>query len=237
MSGIVIVHLYPRELGINGDIGNVTALRRRAGWRGAEVRVIDVGAGDALPTEAHLVHIGSGPSSARQALHPDLARHADTLRGWAAAGVPFVAITAGWQLLGRAVTELDGSVSTGAGVFPSTSAVSATRTVGEVAGESELGEVAGFVNYGATTTVDVGVGRLARLGSREGGDTDEGIVAGDLVATQLHGPFLPMNPVWADRLLEAAATRAGVELGEPDAQIARIDDYARRARGAIRSRL
>ncbi len=31
---IVVVHLYPRELGINGDVGNVLALQKRAQWRG-----------------------------------------------------------------------------------------------------------------------------------------------------------------------------------------------------------
>jgi CobQ-like glutamine amidotransferase family enzyme len=229
---IAIVHLYPRELGINGDVGNVMALRRRALWRGLDVKVVDVGAGDPLPAEAHLVHVGSGPASARQPLHGDIARHAVTLQDWAADGVAFLAIAAGWQLLGRTVTELDGTVSTGAGVFASTARVSSERTVGEVAGESELGEVAGFVNYGADTTVDAGVGRLARLGDR-----DEGIASGDLIATNLHGSFLPMNPVWADRLLEAAAHRAGVTLGDPDPKLAMVDDYARRSRAAIRARL
>lgn len=229
---ITIVHLYPRELGINGDVGNVTALARRAEWRGAQVRVVNVGAGDVLPAAAHLVHIGSGPASARQPLHADVARHAATLRAWAADGVPFLAIAAGWQLLGREVTELDGTVSAGAGVFASSARVSSERTVAEVAGESELGEIAGFVNYGAETTVDAGVGRLARLGQ-----VDEGIVAGDLVATHLHGSFLPMNPVWADRLLEAAAHRAEIVLGEPDPRLAQVDDYARRSRAAIRARI
>ena len=72
---------------------------------------------------AHLVHIGSGPASARQPLHADVARHAATLRAWAADGVPFLAIAAGWQLLGREVTELDGTVSAGASVFASTARV------------------------------------------------------------------------------------------------------------------
>jgi CobQ-like glutamine amidotransferase family enzyme len=226
------VHLYPRELGINGDVGNVTALRRRAQWRGATVDVIDVGAAEALPDEAHLVHIGSGPASARRPLHADIARHAGALRAWATEGVPFLAVAAGWQLLGRTVTELDGEVSAGAGVLPSTARMSAQRTVGEVAGESELGEVAGFVNYGAEYTVDAGVAPLARLGSGV-----DGLVTGALVGTNMHGPFLPMNPAWADHLLELAAQRAGVELGEPSDALRTADDYARRARAAIRSRL
>lgn len=229
---IRIVHLYPRELGINGDVGNVMALRRRAEWRGAAVEVVGVGAGDALPAEAHLVHVGSGPASARRPLHTDIARHAETLRAWARDGVPFLAIAAGWQLLGRTVTELDGAVSEGARVLPSAARVSSQRTVGEVAGESDLGEVAGFVNYGAEYTVDAGVAPLARLGSGV-----DGLVAGMLVGTNLHGPFLPMNPSWADHLLAAAAARAGVTLGEPADALRAADDYARRARAAIRSRL
>lgn len=232
MTELTIVHLYPRELGINGDVGNVTALRRRAEWHGTPVRIVDVGPGDALPGKAHLVHIGSGPASARAPLHDDVARLAPTLQRWAADGVPFLAIAAGWQLLGREVIELDRTVRAGAKVFPSAAIVSAERIVGEVAGESELGEVAGFVNYGATTILDRDVASLARLR-----DTEDGLVAGNLVATNLHGPFLPMNPVWADRLLSAAARLAGLTPGPDDPRIAVLDERARRSRDAIRARL
>jgi CobQ-like glutamine amidotransferase family enzyme len=232
VTEITIVHLYPRELGINGDVGNVTALRRRAEWRGMPVRVVDVGPGDQLPDSAHLVHVGSGPASSRAPLHDDVARLAPTLQKWAADGVPFLAIAAGWQLLGREVIELDRTVRAGAKVFPSAVVVSADRIVGEVAGESELGEVAGFVNYGATTILDRDVASLARLR-----DTEDGLVAGNLVATNLHGPFLPMNPAWADRLLSAAAQLAGLTPGPDDPRIAVLDDRARRSRDAIRARL
>ncbi len=232
MSALTIVHLYPRELGINGDVGNVTALRRRAEWRGMAVEVVDVGPGDALPRVAHLVHIGSGPASARAPLHDDVARLAPALQTWAAAGVPFLAIAAGWQLLGREVIELDRTVRAGAGIFRSAAIVSAERIVGEVSGESELGEVAGFVNYGATTILDRDVAPLARLG-----DTQDGLVSGNLLATNLHGPFLPMNPAWADRLLSAAAELAGLHPEPDDPRIAVLDDRARRSRDAIRARL
>ncbi len=229
---ITIVHLYPRELGINGDVGNVTALRRRAEWRGMPVRVLEIGPGDDLPGAAHLVHVGSGPASSRAPLHDDIARHAATLQAWASDGVPFLAIAAGWQLLGREVIEVDRTVRAGARVFPSAAVIGAERIVGEVAGDSDLGEVAGFVNYGATMILDRGVGPLGTIGGRE-----EGLASGSLIGTNLHGPFLPMNPAWADRLLIAAAGRAGVKAGEDDPRIAVLDDRARRAREAIRGRL
>jgi CobQ-like glutamine amidotransferase family enzyme len=105
--------------------------------------------------------------------------------------------------------------------------------VGEVAGTTELGEVAGFVNYGAEYERDAGVAPFARLTS----GAEDGLVAGDLIATNLHGPLLPMNPAWADRLLDRAAAGAGVTGSEPDAHRAQADDYARRSREAIRARL
>jgi CobQ-like glutamine amidotransferase family enzyme len=236
-----IVHLYPRELGINGDVGNVMALRKRAEWRGLSVEVVDVAPGESLPDDAHLVHIGSGPASARQPLHADIARHASQLQAWADAGVPFLGIAAGWQLLGRSVSELDGTESTGAGVLPSSARLTQTRVVGEVSGVSPLGEVAGFVNHNAATTLGgneslATIDRGVSTGSVIGVLVDSAS-SGLRIGTDLHGPFLPMNPVWADHLLEAAADAASLAWGDADPRLAVQDDRARRSRDAIRARL
>ncbi|CAN5386245.1 glutamine amidotransferase [soil metagenome] len=231
-----IVHLYPRELGINGDVGNVLALRRRAEWRGLSVEVVDVAAGESLPSHAHLVHIGSGPASARQPLHADIARHAPQLRAWADTGVPFLGVAAGWQLLGTSVTELDGSVSAGAGVLPTSAVLGAARIVGEIAGISSLGDIAGFVNHNAATTLDGGLS-LAVIDRGISAGSVVGVISGAAIGTDLHGPFLPMNPVWADHLLEAAAAIADVTLHAADPRIAVQDDRAARSRDAIRARL
>jgi CobQ-like glutamine amidotransferase family enzyme len=237
MTPLVLVHLYPRELGINGDVGNVLALRKRAEWRGLPVEVIDHAPGDALPETAHLVHIGSGPASARAAVQHDVERIAPTLRDWAQSGVPFLAIAAGWQLLGRELVEADGTRVAAAGVFPTVATLGAQRFVGEVSGESELGTIAGFENHSAVTALDEGARPLARLERGHGRTTDEGVVAGELVATNLHGAFLPMNPHWADRLLDAAIRRAGIVAGDTDPRMFEVDAEARRARDAVRTRL
>jgi CobQ-like glutamine amidotransferase family enzyme len=63
------------------------------------------------------------------------------------------------------------------------------------------------------------------------------VIAGASVGTNLHGPFLPMNPSWADRLLRAAAALAVVEFGSDDEAIGRVDEYAARSRAAVRARL
>ncbi len=220
-GGITVLHLYPRELGINGDVGNVMALEKRARWRGMELHVVSHEVGAALVERPHLVHIGSGPLSDQQRVRDDLASNGATLRSWAESGVPFLAIAGGWQLLGRETTSEDGVITQGVGVFPTTTVLSTTRVVREV----WTPEVAGFENHGAVTA---GIP-----------DGTVGLVFEHLssVATNLHGPFLPMNPAWADRLLDRAARLAGVPMGDPDGRSALVDDYAARSRAAIRKRL
>ena len=238
---ITVLHLYPRELGINGDVGNVMALAKRAEWRGIPLRVLDHEIGAALPDAVHLVHIGSGPVSAQELVRADLAAIAPRLRDWAAAGVPFLAVAGGWQLLGRSLTDLDGRVHEGAGIFPSAAVLTERRASGEVATD----ELAGYENHGAVTTLLDGARPLATTlrghgngaGAGPSRGATEGVVVGDSVGTNLHGPFLPMNPSWADRLLAAAAALADVEPGADDGRCALADDYAQRSRRAIRERL
>lgn len=218
---IRIVHLYPRELGINGDVGNVLALRRRAEWRGVDVQVHDHEVGANLPPEAHVVHIGSGPVSGQRLVVDDLQRIAPTLRAWAAAGVPTLAIAGGWQLMGESLALETGELLPGAGVLPTSSRLTGRRVVGEVWSEG----VAGFENHGAVTVTTSGEPAdwpVARFGAS--------------IATTLHGPFLPMNPRFADELLGVAAQLAGVELGEPAPELSDVDTAAERSREAIRRR-
>ncbi len=235
---IVVVHLYPRELGINGDVGNVTALRKRAQWRGLPLEVHDHEVGGELPATAHLVHIGSGPVSGQEAVRDDLARITQTLRSWSDAGVPFLAIAGGWQLLGAELVGLDGTTTAGPGILPSRATLTHERQVGEVVATSSLGEIAGFENHGAETVLLGDAQPFARVTRREGhGPAAEGVIAGHHVGTNLHGPFLPMNPVWADWFLDAAAELAGVTASAPAPQLAVVDDRAAKSRDAIRGRL
>jgi CobQ-like glutamine amidotransferase family enzyme len=239
---ITLLHLYPRELGINGDVGNVMAIAKRAAWRGMSVRVVDYEPGSVLPETVHLVHIGSGPVSAQELVRADLLLIAPRLREWAAAGVPFLAIAGGWQLLGRELIGSDGSRTLGAGIFPTIATLTSHRAVGEVVADLDI---AGFENHGAvtalldgavplTTTIH-GHGNAAGAGPNR--RAEEGVIAGASIATNLHGPFLPMNPRFADLLLERAAAMAGDRVGDDDGHCAEVDEYAAKSREAVRARL
>ncbi|MBW8870716.1 MAG: cobyric acid synthase [Leifsonia sp.] len=235
---IVLVHLYPRELGINGDVGNVMALRKRAEWRGLPLEVHDHEVGGELPASAHLVHIGSGPVSGQDAVRDDLASITPALRGWADAGVPFLAIAGGWQLLGAELVGLDGTAVSGPGILPSRATLTTGRRVGEVVADSRLGEIAGFENHGASIELLDDAQSFARVTHREGhGPVDEGVIAGHRVGTNLHGPLLPMNPAWADWFLDAAAQLAGLSPAAPAPALALVDERAAQSRAAVRGRL
>lgn len=243
-----ILALYPRQLGINGDSGNVLALRTRAEARGIAVTVVEHNVGDALPESVDIVHIGSGPRTAQLAVRDDLAAIAPRLRAWKDSGVPFLAIAGGWQLLGSSVVDEDGTQAPGAGLFPSRVALVAARAVGEIVLESAAGTLAGFENHGSVTTLEAGATPLGTVTSGFGNAgaaastgaeaAIEGVVDGTSVGTNLHGPFLPMNPVWADLLIVAGLAHAGADTALDDVpKLAAIDETAANARAAIAKRL
>lgn len=246
MSALRILHLYPRELGINGDAGNVAALVRRLEWRGISAEVLIRGMGEPMPTNVDLVHIGTGQAAAQRTVHSDLMTIANALRDLAADGVPMVAITAGWQLFGRELELADGTVLKGVGILPSRARLVNNRVIGEITGEtSDGGLVAGFENHGAVTTllddaspvmtVSRGFGNACR--DDVTGERREGVRDGANIGTNLHGPFLPMNPGFADELLTTALKRKGVELPPADERILAVDDLARKAREAVVGRV
>ncbi|WP_431277430.1 type 1 glutamine amidotransferase [Leifsonia poae] len=240
MSGLRILHLYPRELGINGDVGNVTTLVERARWRGIEAEVLRHEIGEALPDAVDIVHIGSGPLSSQRIVLEDVQRIAPTLRGWRDAGVPILAIAGGWQLLGNEIITADGERLTGAGVFPTRTELGPQRQVGEMIVRTADGELAGFENHSSRIILEGGepLGTVVS-GSGNGDESrSEGVQIAASFGTHLHGPVLPMNPVLADRILATALTRSGAttELTAVS-EVRVVDGYAANARRAIAERL
>ncbi|WP_150306413.1 type 1 glutamine amidotransferase [Planctomonas psychrotolerans] len=235
MTELRILHLYPRELGINGDRGNVLVLRQRAERRGIAVTVLqhDVAQGP-LP-DADLVFVGSGPLSAQRAVHADLLAHAGRLRELAESGAPFLAVAGGMQLLGERITLLDGSVLDGAGVLPVRTRLVAQRSVGDIVVDTPTGVLVGFENHGSTLEVtdDAVLGRVRRGFGNTGAGGGEGVRIGSLVGTHLNGPVLALNPSLADELLAAAIARTGTATLADEQSLTQLDEWASRARATI----
>ena len=244
MTSLHILHLFPSELGINGDVGNVTALRHRAVAFGLDVETSVLGRGESIPSDVDLVHIGSGPTAELSLVLPELVRHSAQLKTLRDSGVPFLAISAGWFGLGERIQFASGESERGAGVFPTQTQLLDSRVVGEIAIDTQWGTVTGFENHSALVS-DGGLPHFGRVTHGTGSDPRaaksdrwEGVVMGSSIGTNMHGSLLPMNPVLADQLILSAVRRSVPNWTIPTTDaLAEVDAFAAKSRAAVLARL
>jgi lipid II isoglutaminyl synthase (glutamine-hydrolysing) len=216
---IVVGHLFPDYLNIYADRGNMAVLAKRAAWRGHELEVRPLGAGDDIhPGEHDLYYIGGGQDREQELIAPTLAVHGEGLRSAVEQGAALLAVCGGYQLLGRFYRDQRGEELPGVGLFPLHTVAGDRRMIGDVLLECELegGDrrtLAGFENHAGRTYLDEGAEPLGRVVAGYGNDGEsgyEGCRVGRAVGTYLHGPLLPRNPWLADWLLaQALGHRAG----------------------------
>jgi CobQ-like glutamine amidotransferase family enzyme len=234
MSALTIVQLYPDELGVAGDRGNLLALTVRLERAGLEVDAVEYRVGDELPKSVDLVLVGNGPISAIRNIYDDLRGIGDRLKRLASDGVPFFAYGAGAELLGTGITLVDGTTLAGIGIFPFAAVRSNERKVGYAVVDTPFGQLAGFEDNASRWKLESSAIPFGTLvaGGGNGDGTTEGLRLGDSIATQLGGPALPLNPVLTDALLTVIATRKGLIYARKPAH-AKLDEYADQARQVI----
>jgi CobQ-like glutamine amidotransferase family enzyme len=214
---IRVGHLYPDYLNIYADRGNIAVLSERARARGHDLDVTAIGMREAVPDGIDLFYIGGGQDREQGLVAADLAGKAEALTAAADGGAVVLAVCGGYQLLGRFYRDVAGSELPGVGLLPLHTVAGSRRMIGDVlldcawAGET----LAGFENHAGRTILDPGAEPLGRVVSGFGNDGEsgaEGCRVGRVYGTYLHGPLLPRNPWFADRLLsEALAHDAGAE--------------------------
>jgi len=222
MTGLTLVHLYPREMNIYGDTGNVLVLRKRLGWRGIDATVVPVSVGDPLPAEADILLGGGGQDAAQGEIGADFVSRGPTLRAMAADGVVMLAICGTYQLLGHEFLTKDGERIPGVGVLDLTTTGTDTRLIGNNAVDSSWGRLVGFENHSGLTDLGPDARPLGRTESGRGNngrDRTEGAVRDNVFGTYLHGPVLAKSPGFADELLRRALLRRGA-----DCDLAPLDD-------------
>ncbi len=236
--------LYPLEMNLYGDRGNVLALVRRAALRGVELEVrtlgLDTGDPDDIAACSGFL-IGGGQDLDQLALAHDLvAGKGPALREQVADGAPLLAVCAGYQLLGEHYRTAAGDLIPGLGILPLRTEAGRRRLVGNVlvAANAGLGLanplLVGFENHSGRTILEPGLSPLGKVVRGRGNDGEsglEGAVLGSVLGTYLHGPLLPKNPALADWWLFTAADRAGTTVDR-----SQLDDSAEEAarREAIR---
>jgi len=217
MTVIRVGHLYPDYLNIYADRGNIAVLAERARVRGHELDVRSIGLGDPVPVgEIDLFYVGGGQDREQDLVARDLAGKAEPLREAVERDAAFLAVCGGYQLLGRRYRDVGGLDLPGIGLLPLETVAGDRRMIGDVLLECSWAggrTLAGFENHAGRTQLDADaepLGRVVHGFGNDGRSGFEGCRYRRVYGTYLHGPLLPRNPWFADRLLaEALAHRTG----------------------------
>jgi len=237
-TALAIVVLLPDVLGTYSDAGNAVVLAERARRREVAAEVHTVKITDSPPRTADIYLLGGGEDTAQLTAARWLVRH--RMRDELAEHRVVLAVCAGLQLLGTAMTDRSGHTYDGAGVLDITTAAGARRAVGEViatATEQAIGTLTGFENHQGRTTLGPDARPLAFLergvgnGVPHAGRAVEGVQAGSVIGTYLHGPVLARNPTLADHLLTLATGLDLPPLELPDQEPMRRGYLQPRRRG------
>lgn len=210
-----ILHLYPEEMNLYGDRGNVLALVRRCEWRGIRAVVVPHEIDGRFPEGVDIVFGGGGQDSGQKRVAGDLGRISGGIRGMVEEGVPMLMICGMYQLFGEYFKTLEGEIIRGIEVFEMTTVGGKERMAGNVVVESErFGRIVGYENHSGATRLSrflSPLGQVVRGSGNNGEDGQEGAIRENCIGTYLHGPLLPRNPRIADFLiLEALRRKYGV---------------------------
>ncbi len=213
---IAIGHLYPDYLNIYADRGNIAVLAERARARGHELEVTAIDVGTAMPAGGiDLFYIGGGQDREQALVATDLVTKGEALREAVDGGAAFLAVCGGYQLLGRFYRDRAGAELPGIGLLPLHTVAGERRMIGDVLLECDWAgrTLAGFENHAGRTYLDEGaepLGRVLAGFGNDGASGYEGCRLQHVYGTYLHGPLLPRNPWFADRVLaDALAHRTG----------------------------
>lgn len=218
-----ILHLYPKEMNLYGDHGNVLALVKRCEWRGIKTEVIAHEPGDPIPDDIDIIFGGGGQDSNQNKIEDDLRHIAMDLKKLVENDVPTLVICGLYQLFGDYFETSEGQKIKGISVIDITTKGGPERLIGNIVlNTAEFGEVVGYENHSGLTTLGKKAkpfGTVIKGYGNNGDDFTEGARYKNCIGTYLHGPVLPKNPRVADWLILKA-----IERKQPKTKLERLND-------------
>jgi CobQ-like glutamine amidotransferase family enzyme len=238
-----LAHLYPEQMNIYGDRGNILALSQRCAWRGITLDLLPVGVGDQVDWRAvDIAFFGGGQDSGQALIAADFVqRQGPAIRAVIEDGLVLLAICGGYQLLGHYFLTHSGERLPGVGAIDVHTVGGDVRLIGNIVvgvGDWVVGDgkrqpisqyltpdtrLVGFENHSGRTYLGAGVRPLGRVlagHGNNGEDGTEGAVYRNTFGCYMHGSLLPKNPQLADHLIALALRR---RYG-PEAMLAPLDD-------------
>lgn len=223
-----LAHLYPAEMNVYGDRGNVIALHQRCLWRGIQLSVTPVEPGDTVDWAGFdLAFFGGGQDSGQALIARDLLDHQGVgLRAAIEDGLVLLAICGGYQLLGHYFLTHTGERLPGLGALDVHTIGGSKRLIGNSVVEADfltahgrmptsdphasVVRLVGFENHSGRTYHGPGVRSLGRVlvGHGDNGeDRQGGAIYQNTIGCYLHGSLLPKNPQLTDHMIGMAMRR------------------------------
>jgi lipid II isoglutaminyl synthase (glutamine-hydrolysing) len=213
---IFISHLYPKEMSIYGDMGNILAMKFRLQEYGFDVIYQTVGQGQDLPEKTDWYFMGGGQDKEQEIIYKDLLTKKIQLKKEIENGVGLLAICGGYQLLGKSFLTGNGKQVEGIGLFDvETKApgnATKDRCIGNIITECMIPELKGekligFENHGGQTEflsqkISKPLGKVLIGKGNNGKSEYEGCVYQHAIGTYLHGSCLPKNPALCDWFIQ-----------------------------------
>ncbi len=199
-----LAHLYPEQMNIYGDRGNILTLTRRCAWRGITVDLLPIGVGAPVDWESvDLAFFGGGQDSGQALIAEDFVRRQGAaLRAAIDGGLVLLAICGGYQLLGHYFLTHTGERLPGVGALDVHTVGGDVRLIGNIVVEatgvrgqgsgirgqgSEMAaltpdprplipgtRLVGFENHSGRTYLGAGVRPLGRVLAGHGNNGEDG---------------------------------------------------------------
>lgn len=206
---ISIGHLYPKQLNLYGDMGNIITLKKRCEWRGIDVDYHEINLDDNI-LESDLYFIGGGQDKEQIEVSKAMYSQKDFLLTQRDNGAVFLGICGGYQLLGHYYQPFEGERLFGVSLLDAYTVAGKKRFIGNVTAESDFlapNTLVGFENHSGLTYLQNDTKPLAFVtvgNGNNGKDKTEGARYKNVFGTYLHGSLLPKNPHLADYLISLA---------------------------------
>ncbi len=230
MAKLKIIHIYPKEMNIYGDNGNVQILSNRLKWLGYDNEIIGVGIGDNIPTDASVIVGGGGQDAGQSDIADDLVSKKQTLLDMSVAGMPMMMICGMYQMFGHYFRTTEGKDIPGIGVLDVTTVAGDVRMIGNIVVNTEKwGQVTGYENHSGKTYLGKDVkpiGQALKLQGNNGEDRMEGANINNVFGSYLHGPIFAKNTKFVDHFVELII---GEEVKSFSKQVKAVDILANKA--------
>ena len=164
---IQIIHFYPDLMSLYGSYANVAVLRRTLEQMGNTVTVTAVQPGEEADiASADFLFMGAGTERAQKFALADFRRFGEAVKAAAEDGCPMLFAGTAMELLGKSITDEDGTLYEGIGLGGFAAVQGSRRFVEDVYGHTDLYSeaVVGFANKCSTIT---GVEMLRQRGRKD----------------------------------------------------------------------